>query len=745
MQAGSARQRGKLGRMASTGKRTGGSRKSQAPAAHFLNRELGILEFNRRVLAQAADDAVPLLERLGFLTIVSSNLDEFYEIRVAGLKEQIKLEIPEPGPDGRGPQEVFADVTVQAHALVAEQYRLLNEVLLPQFAAQGIHFPRRTDWTAAQRQWVRDYFFREVLPVLTPIGLDPAHPFPRVLNKSLNFAVELEGRDAFGRTSRAAIVQAPRVLPRIIRLPTEISEGEYAFVFLSSVLHAHVDELFAGMKVLGCYQFRVTRNSDLFVDEEEIKNLRIALQGELLHRHFGDAVRLEVADNCSPTMVEFLLQQFGLDAKDLYRVDGPVNLYRLREVPSQVDRPDLKYPPFQPGMPAALAKRSDLFSAIAQEDILLHHPYESFAPVIEFIRTTATDPQVIAIKQTVYRTGTDSELMEILIDAARRGKEVTVVVELMARFDEEANLNWAARLEEVGAHVIYGVVGHKTHAKMALIVRREEAAQGTVLRRYVHLATGNYHPRTARLYTDFGLFTANEALCSDVNEVFKQLTGLGRASKLAHVWQSPFTLHRSIIAAIRREAAIAAEGRPARIIAKMNALLEPAIIEELYLASRAGVAVDLIVRGVCALKPGIEGLSENIRVRSVIGRFLEHTRVFCFQNDGNEDVYLASADWMDRNFFRRIELCFPVLDSALKRRVIREGLQAYLDDNCQAWEMKSDGSYELLRPRRGKRRAAQDELMTALGTPAAAPAPGQGVRFHAPHSARGERHGHPVG
>jgi len=700
---------------------TSGSKRSSPPTAHFLNRELGILEFNRRVLAQAADDGMPLLERLGFLTIVSSNLDEFFEIRVAGLKEQIKLEIPEPGPDGRGPQEVLAEVALQAQALVAEQYRLLNGVLLPQLAAAGIHFPRRADWTPAQRQWVRDYFFREVLPVLTPIGLDPAHPFPRVLNKSLNFAVELQGKDAFGRTSGAAIVQAPRALPRIIRLPQEISPGEYAFVFLSSVLHAHVEELFSGMKVLGCYQFRVTRNSDLFVDEEEIKNLRIALQGELLHRHFGDAVRLEVADNCSPAMVEFLLQQFALEPADLYRVDGPVNLYRLREVPSQVDRPDLRYPSFQPGLPGALGKHGDLFEAISREDVLLHHPYQSFAPVIDFIRTTATDPQVIAIKQTVYRTGTDSELMEILIDAARRGKEVTVVVELMARFDEEVNLNWAARLEEVGAHVVYGVVGHKTHAKMALIVRREEAPQGTVLKRYVHLGTGNYHPRTARLYTDFGLLTANEALCSDVNEVFKQLTGLGRATKLAHVWQSPFTLHKGIVAAIRREAALAREGRPAHIIAKMNALLEPDIIEELYGASQAGVSVDLIVRGVCALKPGIKGLSDNIRVRSVIGRFLEHTRVFYFQNAGAEDVYLASADWMDRNFFRRIELCFPVLDPALKRRVIREGLQSYLDDNCQAWEMKPDGSYEQARPRRGRRRAAQEDLMSTLGTPVPAP------------------------
>ena len=687
-----------------------------ASPTQFLNRELGILAFQRRVLSQAADESVPLLERLRFITIVSSNLDEFFEIRVAGLKEQIKLGLPEPGSDGRLPAEVFEAVSAEAHALVGDQYRLLNEVVLPALAREGVVFPRREDWNPAQRQWIRDYFFKELLPVLTPIGLDPAHPFPRVFNKSLNFAVELEGRDAFGRTSGAAIVQAPRALPRVIRLPQPVAGAPYAFVFLSSILHAHVEELFAGMTVKGSYQFRVTRNSDLFVDEEEIKNLHTALKGELLHRHFGDAVRLEVADNCSQRMVEFLLQQFSLEGADLYRVEGPVNLYRLREVPDQVDKPALKYPGFKPGLPAGLGG-AGLFDALKKHDVLLHHPFQSFLPVIEFIRTTADDPSVIAIKQTVYRTGTDSELMEILVDAARKGKEVTVIVELMARFDEETNLNWAAKLEEVGAHVVYGVVGHKTHAKMSLVVRREDAPDGKVLRRYVHLGTGNYNPGTARLYTDFGLLTANEEVCADVNEVFKQLTGLGRAGRMKHLWQSPFTLHKRIVAAIRNEAKLAAEGKEARIIAKMNALLEPQIIEELYLASTAGVGIELIVRGVCALKPGIEGLSQNIRVRSIVGRFLEHSRVFFFQNGGAEDVYLASADWMDRNFFRRIELCFPVLDPVLKHRVVREGLLAYLDDNCQAWEMRADGTYELARPRRGKRRAAQEELLVSLATP----------------------------
>jgi len=681
----------------------------------LLNRELGILAFNRRVLAQALDESVPLLERLRFLTIVSSNLDEFFEIRVAGIKEQIKLGLADPGPDGLTPKETLAIVYREARDLVTRQFDVLNDVLLPQLAASGIRFVRRGTWNDAQRAWVHDYFTREVLPVLTPIGLDPAHPFPRVFNKSLNLIVELEGRDAFGRGSRVAIVQAPRVLPRAIRLPAAIAGSEYAFVYLTSVLHAHIDELFAGMTVKGCYQFRVTRNSDLFVDEEEIKNLRIALQGELMQRHFGDAVRLEVVEEISPAMIEFLLQQFQLEEQDLYHTDGPVNLYRLREVLTEIDRPDLKYPAFTPSVPAVIEMGDDdLFQTIARQDILLHHPYQSFTPVLDFIRSSASDPRVVAIKQTVYRTGATSELMQILLDAARAGKEVTVVVELLARFDEEANLNWAAQLEAVGAHVIYGVVGHKTHAKMALIVRREQGPDGTVLKRYAHLGTGNYHSATARLYTDWGLLTANEEVCSDVNEVFKQLTGLGRAGRLKHVWQSPFTLHKRMIEAIRNEARIASEGRPARIVAKMNALLEPGVIDELYAASKAGVKIDLVVRGICALRPGVEGLSENIRVRSIVGRFLEHSRVFWFKNDGADDVWLSSADWMDRNFFRRIELGFPILDERLKRRVIKEGLKPYLDDNCQSWVMDSDGGYQRQAPKSGKRYSAQEELLSLL-------------------------------
>jgi polyphosphate kinase len=552
-----------------------------------------------------------------------------------------------------------------------------------------------------------------MMPVLTPIGLDPAHPFPRVFNKSLNFAVELEGRDAFGRDSRAAIVQAPRILPRMIKLPRELRQGkEQNFVFLSSVLHEHASELFAGMIVRGCYQFRVTRNSDLFVDEEEVKNLRTALQGELPQRNLGAAVRLEVADNCTPAMTEFLLQQTELAPEDLYQVNGPVNLVRLMQIPELVNRPDLQFPAFRPGRPAALQKRANIFAAVRKGDVLLHHPFQSFTPVVNFIQEAAKDPKVVAIKQTVYRIGTDSAIMEALIEAATSGKEVTVVVELMARFEEEANINWAERLEEVGAHVIYGVVAHKTHAKMVLVVRREDGK----LRRYVHLGTGNYHARTARLYTDFGLFTCNKDVCADVNEVFKQLTGLGKSGLLRHLWLAPFTLHAKIIAAIKNETRLAKAGKPARIIAKMNALLEPTVIEALYAAAQAGVRVDLVVRGVCALRPGVSGLSETIKVRSIVGRFLEHTRIFYFHSDGAEKIYLSSADWMNRNFFRRVELCFPVLEKKLKQRVIKEGLKPYLKDNRQAWDMSADGHYARKKTRGTLPRSAQMMLLGELAS-----------------------------
>ena len=689
--------------------------KTSLPATNYLNRELSLLAFNRRVLAQAQaqDERVPLLERLRFLCIVSSNLDEFFEIRMAGIKEQIRAQSSSVSVDGKTPQETYRLVSAQVHRLVDEQYQVLNQVILPQLAEQGIRFLRRATWTPEQREWIHEYFLRELMPVLTPIGLDTSHPFPKVLNKSLNFAVELEGKDAFGRHADAAIVQAPRVLPRVIRLPQELVDVEYGFVFLSSVLHEFMHELFIGMNVLGCYQFRVTRNSDLFVDEEEVTNLRTTLQGELPHRHFGDAVRLEVSDNCSPAMAAFLTAQFGLNEHDVYRVNGPVNLVRLMQVPDWVDQPALKFAPYRVGVNKELSKGANIFEAIGKGDILLHHPYQSFAPVIEWLNEAAHDPNVVAIKMTVYRTGTDSELMQSLIRAAQNGKEVTVVVELMARFDEEANIGWATKLEEVGAHVVYGVVGYKVHAKALLIVRRE-AGQ---LRRYVHLGTGNYHPKTARLYSDFGLLTANPEITHDVSEVFKQLTGLGKARTLTHLWQAPFTLHSNIMARIRAETETARAGGKARIIAKMNSLQEPQIIHALYEASQAGVKVDLIVRGFCLLRPGVKGLSENIRVRSIIGRVLEHHRIFYFYAQGCEDVYLSSADWMERNVFKRIELAFPILDRKIKKRVIHEGLRFYLSDNQQTWEMNGEGGYTRRKPssRQVKPRSAQMGLMHLLG------------------------------
>ena len=678
---------------------------------HFLNRELSLLAFNRRVLAQAEDRRTPMIERLRFLCIVSSNMDEFFEIRVAELKERIKLggDVDHRGEGAAS--DAFRIVSERAHTMVVEQYRLLNQEILPGLAEEGVRFVHEPEWTREQRRWLHDYFVREMMPLMTPIGLDPAHPFPRVLNKSLNLAVQLEGRDAFGRSSGRAIVQAPRLLPRVMQLPTQLTGGKiYQFVHLSSVLKAFVSALFQGMIVNGAYPFRVTRNSDLFVDEEEIKDLRTALAGELPQRHLGDSVRLEVSEACPPEMAEFLLQQFELTEQDLYRADGPVNLVRLMSVADIVDLPALKFKPFLPGAPKTLGKHGDIFRSVSRGDILLHHPFQSFNPVIEMLEQAAEDPSVVAIRQTVYRTGTDSVIMKYLIDAAQRGKEVTVVVELLARFDEEANLNYAAKLEEVGAHVIYGVVGYKTHAKMMLVIRREE---GT-LRRYAHLSTGNYHPRTAKQYTDFGLLTSNEEICSDVDAVFKQLTGLGRARSLKHLWVSPFTLHERMITAIKREIRHAKAGKPAHVIAKMNSLLEPKVIEALYAASRAGVKVDLIVRGVCALRPGIPGLSEHIRVRSIIGRFLEHSRIFYFLNEGAEDVYLSSADWMERNFFRRIELCFPLLDPRLKQRVIKEGLKVYLADNNQAWEMDSNGNYHRRRSHGRVPRPAQEQLLALL-------------------------------
>ena len=689
------------------------------PGSLPINRELSLLEFNRRVLALAENGAVPLLERLRFLCIVGSNLDEFFEIRIAGVKEQLRAKVPPSGMTLQEARELFTKLGDDARALIADQYRVLNDQVLPALDQAGVRLIRRTEFTDAAKAWAAKYFEREVRPLLTPIGLDPAHPFPQVVNKSLNFVIQLTGRDAFGRDTGIAIVKAPRVVPRIIKMPREVSGGDNDFVMLSSVMHAHLHELFPGRDVVDYSQFRVTRDADLWIDEEEVKNLRQALKGELPERQFGSAVRLEVAEACPDAIAQFLLQQFDLTEADLYRCDGPVNLARLSSLADQVDIDELKYKPFVPGLPDRLVGAPDILTAIREQDILLHHPYQSFEPVVEFIRRAADDPNVVAIKQTVYRTGVNSVLMEALIEAATRGKEVTVVVELMARFDEEANINWAERLERAGAQVVYGVFGLKTHAKLALLIRRESDRPGqSRLVPYAHLGTGNYHPRTTRLYSDFGLLTADPDICADVNEVFLHITSLARAARMKRLLLAPFTMHRRVLEMIRRETRIAREGRPAQIVAKMNALVEEGVVRALYAASEAGVKIDLIVRGACALRPGVPGLSENIRVRSILGRFLEHHRVWYFANDGDPDVWLSSADWMGRNMFRRVEVAFPVRDPVLRKRVVDEGLRTYLADNVDAWELHSDGSWTRVSRRRGTRaRAAQDTLLARMRAP----------------------------
>ncbi|MDO5059588.1 MAG: polyphosphate kinase 1, partial [Neisseria sp.] len=667
----------------------------------LLCRELSLLAFNRRVLAQAQDIRVPLLERLRFLCIVSSNLDEFFEVRMAYLKRELKLRPDTPLENGLLPSETIAACAREAHDLIREQYALFNQELQPALAAEGIHFYRRRNWTAEQRAWIEDYFAKELWPVLTPIGLDLSHPFPRPANKSLNFIVELGGKDAFGRNSGLAIVQAPRILPRVVQLPRELCGGDSGFVFLSSILHEYVWKLFPGMEVKGCHQFRLTRDSDLTVDESDLKNLRSAIQNELHDREYGDGVRLEVAETCPAHLYGFLLEHFKLGAGELYQVKGPVNLVRLMAVPDMVERPDLKFPPRRAGLPAALGKKKSVLDAVRKQSVLLHHPYQSFDPVVRFIREAAADPDVVAVKMTIYRTGAHSELGQALMHAALSGKQVTVVVELMARFDEANNVSWAKQLEDAGAHVVYGVFGYKVHAKMALVIRREEGR----LKRYAHLGTGNYHAGTSRIYTDFGLLTADDALTEDVNNIFMEITGLGQPVKLNKLYQSPFTLHTMLLDNIRREAEHAKAGRPAKIMAKMNSLIEPGIIEALYEASQAGVQIDLIVRGMCALRPGVKGLSDNIRVRSIIGRQLEHARVYCFHNNGADDTYISSADWMGRNFFRRIETCTPVEDKALKKRIIRESLTLALADNRQAWLMDGNGRYT-----RAPRAEGEDEI-----------------------------------
>ncbi len=669
-----------------------------------LDREAGVLAFNERVMALAEDERTPLLERLRFLSIVSNNLDEFFEIRVAELKELQRLE-----PTASiGIGDILEVIARRTNLLLQRQHRLLDQQLIPAMAAQGVVLLSPAQWSEAHRSWVNQVFEAEIEPLLTPIALDPAHPFPRITNKNLNWVVELDGRDAFGRRPGLAILQAPRSVPRVLRVPPSVSGAPYDLIALTAIVQALIRRLFPGLEVRGVVQFRLTRNSELFVDEEEITNLRTALRTELRQRHFGDGVRLEVSAGASEAVIERLCKEFELDRRDCYLVDEPVNLVNVDQVLDLVDRPDLKWPLMRPTLPAVL-KKKDLFAAIARHDILMHHPYESFEPVIAFLNSAASDPLVVSIKMSIYRTGSDSLLMDSLLEAARAGKEVTVVVELMARFDEEANINWSAKLEAAGAHVIYGVVGHKTHAKLALVIRREHG----VLKRYAHLGTGNYHPRTALTYEDFGCFTADPQVCQDVQEVFRRLTGLGVAGKLQRLLQAPFDLHPALLEAIAREAAAARAGRKALIRVKVNALTEPTIIQALCQASQAGVQIELIVRGVCMLRPGVPGVSERIRVISVLGRFLEHSRAFHFWADGEQAVWLASADWMNRNFFRRVEVAFPVRDRKLRQRVIDEAFLVHLAPGRSVWEMAADGSYQLSHPTEPPETASSQRVLIA--------------------------------
>ncbi|MBN8947301.1 MAG: polyphosphate kinase 1 [Rhodanobacter sp.] len=672
-----------------------------------LNHELSALQFNARVLAQARDATVPLLERLHFLCISVRNLDEFFEVRVASLRHWIAYGDARPGPDGMPLAEVLAQVRDNATRLMHTQYETWHDELRPALAREGIVFIDGTPWSPAQTRWARTHFEREILPVLSPLGLNSAHPFPRILNKSLNVAVVLDGEDAFGREGHVAVVRAPRSLPRVIRLPPEVAGAPHQFVFLSTLLERFADAMFPGMTIRGACQFRVTRDSELELEEGDTENLARVLSMELRERAYADAVRLELGEDCTPEVRQMLLVNFGLTDADVYLCSGPVNLHRASAVYDMVDRPDLKYPPFVPAVPRAFTADAGMFDTISQGDLLLHHPFESFTPVLELLRQASTDADVLAIRQTLYRVGEDSPLVGYLAEAARSGKEVTAVIELRARFDEEANIRLADRLQEAGVQVVYGVVDYKTHAKMLLIVRRERG----VLCRYAHLSTGNYHLATSRLYTDIGLMTRDPGICADVGRIFQQLCSLGPAVELEHVLQSPFSLHRGLLGLVEREITHARAGKPARIIARMNALNEPSMVAALYRASCAGVEIDLIVRGACILRPGLPGVSERIRVRSVLGRFLEHSRVYWFANDGHAEIYGSSADWMERNLLRRVEACFPIRDPRLAARVFRETLQNYLDDNVQAWLLDADGRYRRATPGDAPAHSAQDWLL----------------------------------
>ncbi|OYY99608.1 MAG: polyphosphate kinase 1 [Polaromonas sp. 28-63-22] len=672
------------------------------PTLEFLDRDHSILAFNERVLDWAKRPEVPLLERLRFLCIVSSNLDEFFEVRAAP-----HLIAAQSG-EQKGPYtaQSFAALSAEAHDTVASQYALYNDELLPEFGRHGIRVLSHGERNAEQRRWVKNYFETQVRPLLVPVGLDPSHPFPQVANKSLNFIVRLGGLDAFGRANEIAIVKVPRVLPRFMAMPARIKGKSLLFVSLSSVIRAHLHELFPGRDVGQFSQFRVTRHSDLAVDEDDVKNLRTALRQGLEQRHYGQAVRLEVSAGCSEYLASFLLTQFNLPELSLYRVHGPVNLVRLTQLVDLIDKPELLFPRYTACYPLQLQPGESFFERLKRGDVSIHQPFESFDGVLDFLREAVNDPDVLAIKQTIYRTGTDSELMRLLREGVRRGKEVTVVVELKARFDEEANINWAEMLESIGAQVVYGVVGLKTHAKMLLVTRRE----GKHLRRYGHLSTGNYNPRTARLYTDISYLTAKPSLTAEMDHVFVHLASQSRLPKLNQLWLAPFHLQRKLVEKIDALGDAALAGKDTRIVAKMNALTDEALMLALVRAGQRGVRIDLIVRGACMLPAQVPGVTDNIRVRSVIGRFLEHSRVFYFRCDEEETLLLSSADWMNRNMLRRVELAWPVTDPVIRQRIIDECLVAYLHDRRDAWDLQPDGTY---------RRVAVEEKSTGAGAQAA--------------------------
>lgn len=680
----------------------------------FLDRDHSILAFNERVLDWARRPEVPLLERLRYLCIVSSNLDEFFEVRFEPhLTAQVSNE-----QRGAVTARTYAALSAKVHEVVAEQYAIYNEQLLPALEKRGIKMVAHSQRNPRQRRWVKEFFQREVQPLLLPVGLDPSHPFPQVANKSLNFIVRLAGRDAFGRENEVAIVKVPRALPRYIRMPAISGSKQVHFVSISSVIRSHLGDLFPGRQVTEFSQFRVTRHSDLAVDEEEVKNLRTALRMGLQQRHYGRALRLEVSAGCSEFLSDFLLQQFALPAASLYRVPGPVNLVRLTQLIDLVDAPALRFERYQPGWPVQLTPGQSFFERLKQGDVLIHQPYESFDAVLAFLREAVEDPSVLAIKQTIYRTGSKSEMTDLLREAVRRGKEVTAVVELKARFDEEANINNAELLESVGAQVVYGVVGLKTHAKMLLVTRRENGQ----IRRYAHVSTGNYNPGTAKLYTDLSYLTADEGLTADLDHIFLHLASQNRLPKLNKAMIAPFHLHKAMLEKMEAAAAAAKRGEPTRIVLKMNALTDEPLARALALASQAGVKVDVIVRGACILPAGMPGVTDNVQVRSIIGRLLEHSRVFYFRMGEKEELWLSSADWMNRNMLRRIELAWPVTDAALRQRIIHECLEVYLHDNADAWLLQPDGVYARATPpskarsRSAATHTAQAQLMARYGS-----------------------------